>query len=312
MSLDSVRAYWVLAAACACATAYVVYRLLASLGRDRLFADTPTTRIRSAAQGYVHLEGHAGIAQDHDAAAPLSGRPCVWWDYKIAIKETDSRGNTSWEPFDAATSVAPFTLSDADAQCLVGPVGAEVIPTSRDVWYGDTARPHFGPPEHGAVTTVERNYRYTECLLAVGTRLSVLGELRSHAEDGEVESGTRALLASWKADQAALLARFDRNHDGRLDSSEWDAAMAAAHAQAEAAVADARIERVSVVAQSRRGQPFLIAPLDARQIVRREQRFGLLYLLAAIVLVSVAVWAVQKARQPEHQQAAAAVHSDGG
>src|SRR6185437_14631520 len=56
-------------------TAYAVYRVFLSLRRDRFAADTPLAHIRSAAQGYVHLEGEAGPPPEGPISAPLSGPP---------------------------------------------------------------------------------------------------------------------------------------------------------------------------------------------------------------------------------------------
>jgi hypothetical protein len=294
---DSVRLYWALAACSAIAAAYAIYRLFTSVTRDRFITDTPLVRIRSAAQGYARIEGHAGRTAPDVLVAPLSGRPCVWWDYRIAIKETDSRGNSHWSQLESATSVTPFTLADLDGTCLIGPVGAEVTPTDNDTWYGDTPRPQAGPPQHVWIGALDHNYRYTERLLGPGTPLCVLGELRSHAEDHELDSDARSLLATWKANQPDLLARFDLDHDGKIDSQEWDAAIAAARIEAQRAVANARIERINIVAQPTHGQPFLIAPLDGKQLAHRERRNAWLFLAAAILLLGLTVWSLHKLRQ---------------
>jgi E3 Ubiquitin ligase len=295
---DGVRLYMALAACTAIAAAYAIYRLFASVGRDRFVTDTPLVRIRSAAQGYARIEGHAGRTGPDVLVAPLSGRPCVWWDYRISVKETDSRGNSKWSPLESATSVTPFALADLDGRCLVGPVGAEVTPTDSDTWYGDTPRPVAGPPQNGWIGSLDHTYRYTERLLGPGARLSVLGELRSHAEEREIDGDARSLLSTWKADQPDLLARFDRDHDGRIDPQEWEAARAAARDQAARNVADSRIERTNVVAQPTHGQPFLIAPLDGRQLAHRERRNAWLFLAAAVLLLGLTVWSLHKARRP--------------
>jgi len=111
-----------------------LYRFFVRLRRDRLVADTPGVRIRSAAQGYVKVHGKSLPSGPQPAAAPLTARPCVWWSYEIAHLERDSKGNTRWHTVDSAASVELFVLADADAQCLVGPVKAEITPTIRDVW----------------------------------------------------------------------------------------------------------------------------------------------------------------------------------
>ena len=294
---DNVRLYVALAACCASAAAYAIYRLFASMARDRFVTDTPLVRIRSAAQGYARIEGHAGRTDPDILLAPLSGRPCVWWDFHISIRETDSRGNSKWTQLESATSVTPFALADLDGKCLVGPVGAEVTPTDTDTWYGDTPRPVAGPPQHGWIGSLDHTYRYTERLIAPGTRLSVLGELRSHADERGVDSDARSLLDTWKADQPQLLARFDADNDGRIDAQEWQAARATAQAAAERAVANSRIERTNIVAQPTHGQPFIIAPLDGAQLKHRERRNAWLFLAASVVLAWLAVWALYRLRQ---------------
>ena len=49
-----------------------LYRFLVRLRRDRVVADTPLARLRSAAQGYVKVTGRALPADPAPAAAPLS------------------------------------------------------------------------------------------------------------------------------------------------------------------------------------------------------------------------------------------------
>jgi len=296
-SAQGTQFYWVLTAAFALFTACALYRFLMSLRRDRFVADTPLVRIRSAAQGYVRIEGRAGPPPDDSGRAPLSGRPCVWWDYQISRRERDSRGNSQWCTVERGTSVAPFTLADADAQCLIGPVGADVTPTTRDVWYGVAPRPS-GPPAQGlGIFSTEHDYRYTERLIAPGTHLSVLGELRSHSEVTQVDEQVRTLLATWKKDQASLLRRFDHNHDGELDAAEWESARSAARSQVDSSGHPAT-ERISVVAQTTHGEPFLIAPLDGERLLRREQRYALVSFLASVLFVSLTLWAMHRALAP--------------
>ncbi|MBV9345533.1 MAG: hypothetical protein JOZ03_11165, partial [Gammaproteobacteria bacterium] len=64
-----------------------LHRCLLRLQRHRLIADTAPVRLRSAAQGYVKVHGRARPAAAAPTAAPLSGRPCVWWSYEVAQEE---------------------------------------------------------------------------------------------------------------------------------------------------------------------------------------------------------------------------------
>jgi hypothetical protein len=297
MTSNGVGGFVVLAVLFAAGTIYAVYHLFGSLRRDRFAADTPRAHIRSAAQGYVHLEGQAGPPPEGPITAPLSGLDCVWWDYKIEERRQTRNNNHEWCVIDSATSVAPFSLRDADGECLVGPVGADVTATSHQMWYGGTARPTGLPSLEGRSWSPERNFRYTERAIAPGTRLTVLGELRSRSVVASIEQEVGKIVVDWKHDQAGLLARFDRDHDGQLDAAEWEAVRAAARQQVEATLGT-KDARMSVVGQTTHGEPFLIAPLDAKRLVSREKHRAALALAASIVLALLTAWAAQQAMLP--------------
>jgi hypothetical protein len=287
---------WILAAVSGAAALAALLICLSRLRRDRFMADTPLVRVRSAPQGYVRIEGLAEPPPGEDLRSPLTGRACVWWDYRVDYRETLEQGKRQWRNVERATSVAPFVLSDGDGECLIGPVGAEVTATINDRWTGNTPRPTGLPFEQSAFNLIgDGDYRYHERLISPGSKLSVLGELRSHTEFGAVDAKTKDILLRWKHDQPALLKRFDRNHDGQIDSAEWEAARAAAHAEAEAVVMHSPIERVGVVAQTTHGEPFLIAPLDEKHLVRRERRNAALLLVASVALLMLCLWAISKA-----------------
>ena len=273
--------YPVIAAAAAVLAAFALFRFFTRLRRDRLVADTPAVRIRSAAQGYVKVTGRAVPAGPAPTAAPLSSRPCVWWAYEIAQEQRDSKGNAHWHTVESAASVELFALVDDDgSRCLVGPVSAEITPSTRKVWYGS-----------------EGGWRYTERLLGVGERLCVMGELRSHSELGDVNGATAAKLHEWKQDQRSLLARFDVNHDGKLDAAEWEAARLVAARESQTQTLQSTISRVSVISEPVNGEPFLIAPLSASQLEKRERLFAGLYFLLGLIGVIVCAWAIRHASQ---------------
>jgi hypothetical protein len=286
--------YWIGAAVGATAACGALYGFLASLRRERLLADTPLVRLRSAAQGYVKVYGDAEPAHGAAIAAPLSERPCVWWSYEVSCRERGARGETYWRAVERATSVELFVLADADARCLVGPVNAEITPTTDDVWYGSHPRP--GRPPGTAFQLESPDYRYVERLLRPGDRLSVLGELRSHSELVSTDAAAVALLRQWKQDQRALLARFDGNHDGRIDAAEWEVARQAAERESGPAALATPVTRLSVISQPANGEPFLIAAMDQRQLERREKLHAALFLLAGLLGVLLCAWAVGRVR----------------
>jgi E3 Ubiquitin ligase len=286
--------FWEAAGVLAAIACWALYKFAASIRRDRYLEDTPLVKIRSAAQGYVKVFGRAKAAQADPTVSPLSLRPCVWWSYNVQEKQRNAKGETTWRTIDSATSITPFVLADADGECLVGPVNAEITPTSRDVWYGDSPSPG-GPPIDSRVFMSNALYRYNEQLLHVGDQLSVTGELRSNSEIETSDTASAALLRQWKSDQAALLARFDQNHDGKIDGGEWDAARSAAAAESHAHTLKSNIVRTSCIGETTHGEPFLIAPMDSKRLVNREKLHAAMFLVIGVVCAGFSAWAVEHA-----------------
>ena len=300
MPSDPSTHYWIGAVISGAAAAVSLWGFFTRLRRDRVVTDTPIVKIRSAAQGYVHVEGRATAPADSEIFAPLSRRQCVWWDYEIEKHEENSKGQGVWRNIDRASSVTPFVIADNSGQCMVGPINAEITPSSRNVWTGNAPRPNgFSVVSQPWVTNDDRKYRYTERLIAVGTNLSVLGELRSHSELLRADEATRELLGDWKRDQAALLQRFDSNHDGKIDTAEWNSARAKAEVEAQKSQLTSQVERISVIAEPTHGEPFLITPLGDRDLVRHERRVAVAFLVVSLIFLALCIWAILGAQSLE-------------
>jgi hypothetical protein len=273
---------------------FCLFEFFRRMRRDRLLADTPLVHIRSAAQGYVKVAGSVRPAGPAPTAAPLSSRPCVWWDFKVAEQHRDSRGRSEWRTVESATSVELFALADDDAQCLVGPVKAEVTPSRVNTWYGNESRPMCGPPPVNTALLMGP-FRYTESLLEVGTQVCVVGELRSRSETGDLAAALAAKLHEWKQDPQRLLERFDTDHDGQLNAAEWEAARAAAAKECEAQKLASDIARDSVISEPADGRPFLISPRGPEGMEKREWRLAWLYFVLGLACVWTCAWALHAA-----------------
>ena len=79
----------------------------ANFRRSRVVADTPTSHVASAPQGYVELFGKARAQPGQSLSAPLSLRPCVWFRYLLEEK----RGK-NWQRVGAGMSSDTFLLDD--------------------------------------------------------------------------------------------------------------------------------------------------------------------------------------------------------
>ena len=275
--------FWLLLGALAAAAAYSFWYAFRSWGKSRIVADMPTSRVRSAAQGYVELCGHGVLPKDCATKGPLTRIPCTWWRYKIEERRTIGRSR-AWSTLDSATSDVPFLLDDGTGQCLIDPRGAEVFPGSTTVWYGPSAWPEGRIPNGTGVfawlvdTFVTDRYRYTEYRLQPHEVLFAIGAFRSvggvSVESPDFEAGE--LLRTWKQDQAGLLARFDSDHDGTISSAEWEQARAAARRQIQITrAAEENRPAANVLEDPMDGRSFLLAASDGESLARRFRRKAL-------------------------------------
>jgi E3 Ubiquitin ligase len=253
----------------------------------RLIDDTPVSRIRSAAQGYVELSGIARMAEGPPTIAPLSQLPCAWWMYRIEEHKGSGR-DARWETINRAVSVAPFQLVDETGACLVGPTGADVRPGHRDCWRGSLpwpTAPGGGRRDFGLGVG---DYRYTEHRLNEGEQTSVIGEFRTlgGVNNADTTVEVMRLLAEWKKDQGALLERFDTNQDGVLSQAEWERARAAARALIEQRSPRTAAPTASIVVKPVDGRPFLIAASNLGSVARRSRIAAAVLLLAFVAAVA--------------------------
>lgn len=271
--------FWLLVGALAAAAAYSCWVAIEAWGRNRAIEDTPTSRIRSAAQGYVELSGRGMPAPDAANIGPLSGKPCAWWRYHI--EQRSGARSRSWSTVQKGISDQSFLLDDGTGKCRVDPRGAQVFPAARDVWYGPTEWPQVRIPDGTGVfgklvdACIKDKYRYMEERLELQEHLCAMGAFRS---DGGVsivdpDADVTALLHDWKQDQAALLARFDADHDGTLSAAEWERARAVARREVlERRSGEERPPSGGLLADPLDGRAFLLSASDGASLAGRFRR----------------------------------------
>jgi hypothetical protein len=232
--------------------------------RQRLVFDVPTSRIASAAQGYVELSGvvveHAG----EPLLAKLSQTPCVWYRYQIEKRDSDG----DWRVQEYGESDQTFLVTDPSGDCVVDPEGAEITTWHKEVW-------------------TESEYRYTEHLLLPDDDLYALGEFTTLGYDAspqETRQQVGDLLTEWKSDRVELLRRFDANQDGELDLTEWEQARhAAAEQVGQAQRAQAAGSPIHLLGKSKDGRPFLLSNLGSAKLGRRYRLWAWTHLAVFLV-----------------------------
>ncbi|MHB0982010.1 MAG: hypothetical protein ACYC02_01365 [Thiobacillus sp.] len=237
----------------------------ANLKRYRTVADTPTSRIASAPQGYIELVGRGRQPPGADLVSPISGLPCLWYRYRVERKN----GNR-WEHVESGISHDTFGISDGSSVVLVDPDGAEILTSRKQV-------------------SSAGGYRKTEWTLIEGETLYVIGEHVTLGGPNAVldkKSDLSTLLTEWKRDKSSLLERFDANRDGEIGLDEWERARQAASDEVDRAHLDIRMkDGIHLMRQPAHGRPFLVANREVTALVRHFR----LWSWAHLVLIMAAL-----------------------
>ena len=271
-----------------------LYGIFRFFHRYRMIADTPTSRIRSAHQGYVELEGEGRLMQGQPIISPLSKKKCLWYKFKIEerVREYDigpsnnhALSKASWETVNSGTSDNLFLLIDDTGTCVVDPEGATVTPSFSKTWYGEREYQVTDMTSVdgilGMLKVGNRNkYRFTEQRIDIGDYLYVLGRFNSiggRRENFDKKAEVRDLLAKWKKMPDLIRARFDENDDGEIDMHEWQKVVEAAEQRVDKdlteRLVDQEIHTISKPIDSRR--PFIISVENQEDIIRKYQRFSI-------------------------------------
>ncbi|MCA3070641.1 MAG: hypothetical protein ING77_05240 [Rhodocyclaceae bacterium] len=240
--------------------------------RWRFIVDTPTSRIDSAAQGYVELAGAARWPGDTPLTSELAGVPCCWYWFKI--ERQDARDH--WTQERDGESFVPFVLDDGSGQCVVHPAEAEVHSHRRKTW-------------------IEGDRRFTEVTILPDDRLYAIGAFSTHQPlDGEaaVRAAIAALIVKWKSDPPALLERFDLDRDGTIDMDEWQLARQQARREVEREREGRPLPppAVHMMRAPQDGRLFMLSNLDPEALGRRYLHWKWLHLCAFLASLGIGCW----------------------
>lgn len=237
----------------------------------RAMVDTPTSRIASAAQGFVELMGVGYPLTDRPLLSPFTHLPCLWYRFSL-----ERRRNGEWRQAEQGESDQPFLLDDTSGRCEIDPDGVHVITSHKEI-------------------RTQGDERYTEYLLLKGDRLYALGNFVSYSGeqislDRRIDVGN--LLADWKANQSELRQRFDVDQNGTIDDGEWQQARQAAEKEIELRHQEIRKTPTQHRLQKPPGRrPFLIANHPPEKLGRRYFWFSLAYLALLLLCLIGIAWA---------------------
>ncbi|OED34123.1 hypothetical protein AB833_32540 [Chromatiales bacterium (ex Bugula neritina AB1)] len=218
------------------AGAFALWAALKAKAIHRYITDTPRSKTVSAAQGFAELQGTCEFYGNREIQGFMSGPPCVWHRYFILRPRPI--------PLQIGASTLPFVIRDNTGLCVVDPNRAKVISASKRSW---TSAGAF----------------FSSKYIHYGAKMYVIGEIRaercpvtSYNENAEVAN----LLRRWKQDKPWMLEEFDTDHNGELDSQEWNSAVTRAKNISRDLFDQKTTDRVeNVIRKPCNGMPMLIS-----------------------------------------------------
>lgn len=252
-----------------------LFAWLSALRRRRTISDTPTSRVASAAQGYVELHGKGKTIAGTPLYSPLTGLPCLWYRFQIETKDHDGK----WRTVERGESRSSFLLDDGSGECVIDPESAEIMTRHKE-------------------TRTIGDRRHSEWSLLIGDPIYAIGEFRTiggAALELDATADTRDLLAAWKADQGSLLKRFDLDGDGELSLTEWELARQAARREVARHHDELRAASdTHLLGRPADGKLHLVANLDPQRIARRYLYWSGFHLLVFFAALAALPWVWQQ------------------
>ena len=249
-----------------------MFAWISSRKRANAIADIATSRIGSAAQGYVELYGRASVNPENLIKSPLSGIACIWFRYRVYSKDNRDR---EWREISSGVSDTTFEITDRTGKCQVDPDFAEVVSPERRVTY------------QGA-------YKHVEELLFAGGSIYVLGEFSTIGGANSVLSvreDVSDLLSEWKKDPVQLKKRFDLDGNGEIDMQEWELARHAATREVEKQHREIRAESgVNMMRVPRDRRLFLISSMSPQKLRGGYKLWSYFHLMVLILSISAFFW----------------------
>ena len=120
----------------------LAYGLREALVGYRLHATEPTpVADLPNVSGTVEVTGTARI-HGGTIEAPLTGRPCLAYEWEVEERRRDSDGDTTWDTIASGSASVPFRVEDDTASVLVDPTNADLrLAEAREIRVGSGERP---------------------------------------------------------------------------------------------------------------------------------------------------------------------------
>ncbi|MFC3229759.1 hypothetical protein ACFOGJ_21095 [Marinibaculum pumilum] len=290
----------------------------AALRQAREIADTPTSKIRSAAQGHVEIVAR-GSAVDQDGAAiraPLSDSPCCYWKLEAQRRVKRPKGRSEWRT-QASARMPPdlLPLSDGTATCWVAIAEAEVHAGEGTTRAADDAErqavAHLFPAAQQRLLSRDGAWRLVETRLPADRDLYAMGRFTSYRSNEQPFDDSWAHRLAGMDERAPAVLRnlaqiaLDRSAEARAAATArwWQEMRRLEGIGPDAPLGGTAMAHVlSADWRSGRNRPLVVSDRPERRLIRHYRLMAAACL--AIALAVAAVLAVILAQQhPETVQA---------
>jgi len=264
------------------------------LRQARFIEDTPTSKIRSAAQGFVEL---IGMGKEHTnlLSSPLTAASCIWYRFKIEEYRRSGK-NSSWHTIESETSDALFELHDGSGVCVVAPKGADVHTHRKKTWRGSMRHPIKMVSTGILGSLLGGRFRYTEERIHENDPVYALGffeSLGGGRTGFDMKEAVRQVVNEWKADYQSLLVKFDVNGDGEIDLQEWQQVRAAAKLDAEKLKQEHQdAPTINMLAKPPGHYPFLLGTKSQEELAKRYRWYSFGCVAVFLAAGTVSVWLI--------------------
>lgn len=288
---------WVLPIIAKAATSGVLSALFATglfylgfqrLRLKRIIENTPTSKIRSIAMGFVEVHGTA--RRKYALVSPMTQIACIY--YRLTRYKRNHKNNWVVSSIISSGHV-PFWLEDETGRISIDPRTAEVSAGHRQESIGEDSVAFGGFSSSGE--------KWVEEIIYDGALVYVLGEARVDKSAQTPRSQRRAEALKQLKQDKQRMAGYDINGDGHIDEGEWQLARDAIDDQLiqedlTTSSERKRQEEMVVIGKPRhRGVPFVIAETATQENLTSGYTLALTFIFtAALICSALTCWILLK------------------
>lgn len=284
------QAFWLLFIIAIVFTVYFIYQSYKHLINARAIEDHPTSKIRSAAQGYVELSGQQTFFEKRPIIAPLTKEKCTWYAYRVEYYHPKGT-----RLIDSGKSTDIFVLLDETGECIVDPHNAEVHTPYCDRWFGFSSKPK-AKPKSLLMKIISRfgRYRYYEWRMSEGMPLYAIGNFASihlnQESTSEYQSKKKQIKNALSFWHKTFIGFLPSNKKKNSDKQTWLEQINQAHQKTNNALSElnnnATIHVISATGLIKR-TPYILSAYNQKHLAKKYRLQSILWTIGYLIMFTI-------------------------